>query len=140
MSPYRAPIAEVVHVRCGYGGSGVSPPGHYGVMPDFSLTASRAIRGLRMIAFVVEGVASARPPIELRIWLPGRDRDHNEITKPFDGTVAEGATLRLRAFAQLTPVGPSIKLDRLPYRAALVTDDGTEIELTGVLDAPWATA
>jgi len=138
MTPYRSPIARIAHVRCGYGGSGPAPAWYCAVMPDFDVTAIRAIRAFRMTEFVVEGVAHANAPIELRIWLPGLDCDHNEITKPFSGSIDAGATLRLRGKTVLTPLPPPFNVWNHPYRAALIADD-EQVELTGVLDSPWPT-
>lgn len=139
MTPYRSTLAEVRHVRCGYGGSGPAPPGYYSVMPYFDVTAARRLTGLRMTALHVEDVARDRGPIELRIWMPGLDRDHNELTRPFDGIVEAGETLRLRAAMMLTPVPPSLELWRLRYSADLVCDQGDGLVVSGPLDAPWPT-
>src|SRR5688572_24072443 len=84
MNEPRIAVVDVRHVRCGYGGTGLAPPSYCTVKPYFDVTATGAITGLRMTAFVVTDIAQASGPIELRIWLPGRDADHNELTKPFD--------------------------------------------------------
>jgi hypothetical protein len=140
MDPYRSPAAKVTHVRCGYGGTGLSPVGYCAVMPYFDVAATIRITGLRMTEFTVEDIARANASIELRIWLPGRDRDHNEITKPFDGAIDAGVTLRLRATTVLTPVPPTVDIFRRRYRATLIADDAVTLELSGALDAPWPTA
>lgn len=133
-------VLSVVHAHCGYGGHGLAPIGYCAVMPYFDATATTAIAGLRMTDFVVDDVARAAGPIELRIWLPGRDRDHNEITQPFDGRIAAGTTVRLRGRTELTPIPRGVELWNRRYRATLVADGGVVVELTGVLDAPWPTA
>jgi hypothetical protein len=133
-------MLKVAHVRCGYGGLGPAPPSYCAVMPDFDATAVGAVTGLRMTEFVVEDIARAAGPIELRIWLPGRDRDHNEITRPFAGAIAAGQTLRLRGNTPLTPIPPDIDMWQRRYRATLVAEGGLTLELSGVLDSPWATA
>ncbi len=137
--PHAARV-DVSHVRCGYGGTGLAARSYVMVMPCFDVKATLSITGLRMTTFVVTDIAEASAPIELRIWLPGRDADHNEITKPFDGAIAAGVSIRLRGYAPLTPVPPAIDLHRREYRATLVADEGLRVELIGRLDSPWPTA
>ncbi len=146
MSPYRGAPVRLTHVRCGYGGTGVSPEGYCAVMPDFDATAMQAVSAVRLAELALldptgAELARAEAPIELRIWRPGRDADHNEITVPFPGALEAGVTLRLRARAALTLLPRASTLSSCRYRVTLLfgSSDGA-IELQGPLDAPWATA
>lgn len=139
--------ARLVHVRCGYGGTGVSPPGYCAVMPYFDVVAPNALGELRVTdldildASTRTVLARANVPIELRIWLPGRDEDHNEITAPFDGSVVIGRTLRLRALTRFDALETYASAPRL-YRLRVVAragDSELALELEGPLDSAWAT-
>ena len=146
-NPPRTPAAYLTHASCGYGGTGVSPPNQIAIMPYFDVTAARRIGNLRVTHIEIldasgATVARAVPPIRLRVADPSfpRDRDHNEITKPFSGSISAGATVRLRAEADLTPFTWRYS-DRLRYRATVTTEEGAPaLNLVGPLDNPWATA
>jgi hypothetical protein len=144
------PIAalRLTPVRCAFGGTGVSAPGHYSVMLYVDVAAARDVGGLRVSAIEVlqrSGVAAAHAvlPIELRVSLPGRDQDHNFITATFSGALRAGDALRLVASAELTPMG-SGRSEDFRYRATFVGEDSHEDPMTlaveGPLEASWATA
>lgn len=144
---YRTAVVRLAHVRGAYGGTGVSAPGYCAIRPYFEVTAARAISGLRVADLeVFEGatlIARASAPIALRISLPGRDRDHNPITAPFDGSIAAGTTLRLVATTELTELPADFWRKSHGYRATIVvTSSGGDetLLLEGALDDPWATA
>ena len=114
----------------------------------FDATAVHAVSGLQVTDLeLVEGtarVARANGPIDLRISLPGRDRDQNFVYAAFDGAIAAGATLRLCASIELTTLPQSCTPSSCRYRATMmaVSSDGGEekLVLEGSLDDPWPTA
>lgn len=136
--------AHATPVRGAHGGTGVSRPGQLHLLLDLDLTATGDLRGLHAAGVELLDasggtLARATPPIGLRRSLPGRDRDHNEITAPFDGAILAGTTVRLRASAEVagTPAG----VNQLRYRMTLRTDAVTApLVVEGLLDAPWASA
>ena len=140
-----APHARLTHVRCAYGGTGVSPAGYCAVMPYFDVTAGSAVTGLRVTVLEILDtptgaiLARAVAPIELRVSLPGRDADHNEITAPFDGVVDAGGSLRLRAVVEFFDLAPYASNAR-GYRATLVTDASDVSVVEGPMDAPCGAA
>jgi len=81
---------RLVHCNGMFGGSGVSSVIR-GVLMDFDLVAEDPIRGLRPSVIELldpDGTVLARivPPIEVWVVLPERDADHNDVTRPFDGS------------------------------------------------------
>jgi hypothetical protein len=150
MPAYRTSPPHLEHVRCAWGGTGLAPPDYCAVLLYFDISVVRPIRGLRMIEFeVIDGqpgemIARAASPFDLRVSLPGIDRDHNEMTRAFDGSIDANATVRLRSGGELTPVPEYADLSRYRYRATLeaVTSEGVfPLILEGSFEAgPWPTA
>lgn len=148
MSPDRLPPAHAEHVRCNYGGTGVSSVGYCAVLLDFEIIATAFVNDLRVTAVELfdgeRAFARIVTPIELRVWHPGRDRDHNEITTPFAGTIDAGVRVRLRVGGELgpQPVGTAA-MGRARYRATveLMTTNREQLALDGPVDGGgWATA
>jgi hypothetical protein len=114
-------------------------------MPNFDVIVDSAISGLRVNALEIfetaSGVSVARAagPVELRVWLPGRDENHNDITVAFAGVLDAGQRVRLRALAQFTEL-PAYTTNERSYRATLGNDAGDACVVEGPLDSPWATA
>lgn len=113
----------------------------------FDATAVQAVSRLRVTDLeLVEGtarVARANAPIDLRVSLPGRDRDHNFVYAAFDGALAADTTLRLCVSTELTTLPRSCQASSCRYRATIiVSSDGSDAELSleGSLDDPRATA
>lgn len=140
-------ISSLTHVRCSFGGSGVSRPGFVAIVLTVDLASAAEIRFVTVVGIDIldasgAPVARAVPPVELQISLPGLGPDHNPITAPLSGSLAAGSTTRLCAAATLTPV-PDAYGATLRYRATLLLEGGAAdaaLVVDGPLDAPWATA
>ena len=140
--------ARAEHVRCTYGGTGVSRAGFCAVLLDLEVVAISLVRDLRVSAVELldsgHRFANVVTPMELRVWHPGRDRDHNEITTAFGGTIDAGTRVRLRTGGNLGPEPvPMDAMARARYRATieLLTPEREQLIVEGPVGAGcWATA